>query len=90
MDPQNVPEELTSTLAAAIRKGFGPFGGLKPEAEALAWAAVAAVLPSHEALVRAKVAEEIEAAIPDKLYGQLELHAAAGQRMAAKIARGGQ
>ena len=76
MDPQNVPEELVELLYDAL----SICDGHEEAREALA-----AVLPAHEAMVRAKVAEEIEAAhakdpsCPDCCLPT-----------AAQIARGGQ
>jgi hypothetical protein len=79
MDAQNVPEELVELLYDAL----SICDGHEEAREALA-----AVLPAHEAMVRAKVAEEIEAECIDPEWPNDDI-SVNGARAAA-IARGGQ
>jgi hypothetical protein len=79
MKPE-IPPELKAIVDRAA--------GKEHSAEGAVMACVTELLTAHEQMVRTKVADEIEARIPPKIYGKLELAAAAGQRLAAKIARG--
>lgn len=97
MKPEDVPEELAKTLGERLYDDYhegcdetGCSGISHEQCEEIAREYLSLVLPAHEAMVRQRVAEEIEAQVSPAAGRSAVDFVGAAYRGAARIARGGQ